>query len=718
MKPRVLLIGVVVAVVLHSCHSASFTKSFGPASTANSKDQALQAPVIQLVRGGSCDAAHGLVGSTSVIDHRDLGNPGRISLLGLPFTFLDQVVFVSPPSYNDVECVVPRIYQNVSSFSTKPGFKLWLAENEKAEVYHGIESIGWVVLESAPGCNYFVGSTTITNNFIQVELPWGSDSYLGKRPWIFQMIQSTNNGADFDMHYDTRPTNIRGFVKTRMSLRDNSARLFQLKLETDRAATSQPVSELVAFLAIDSGCTQTQDKGDSTDFAVMCEKQYGTIVIGGLTFDYALGVAKTAASNMDTQYVSFGTIFSAPPVVLANMQTTLDPTPAEIRTKSISTTQFQFIIEEDKTVDSNVRHESEWVAWLALCPHVTPTPTPTPTPTATPSATPTPTPTSTPTCDPSTAQAVGIVGSTSSVDHHDINSPGRIDLSIYAFSFVDPVVIVGPPTKHDADAVVPRIQHNSVLSGFKLWLAETQTSNVTHGTEEIGYLVLENSVQACTYYVGKTAVTRDFTAVNLPSSSRDVLGARPWIFQMIQSVNNGADANMDASNPPTKDNLRGFVKTRMTLSDNSASRFQLKLETDQDSDTKPSWENVGFLAVNSGCTATQDMGDATDFSQLCTDQFGQITLAGVTYDYLLGVAKGAGSSQTVYFKKTFAANPVVLANLQTSLHTSSAELRVVSRSVSQLEFQIEQGQTRPDQNSVQPHGPEWVAWIAIGKFSS
>eukprot|EP00301_Raphidiophrys_heterophryoidea_P024626 c8063_g1_i1.p1 GENE.c8063_g1_i1~~c8063_g1_i1.p1 ORF type:complete len:719 (-),score=206.15 c8063_g1_i1:65-2188(-) len=704
MKPRVLLIGVVVAVVLHSCHSASFTKSFGPASTANSKDQALQAPVIQLVRGGSCDAAHGLVGSTSVIDHRDLGNPGRISLLGLPFTFLDQVVFVSPPSYNDHEPCVPRLQQ--STDSTKPGYKLWLAENEKAEVYHGIESIGWVVLENGAGCGFYVGSATVTSEFTTIDLPSG----LGNRPWVFTMIQSTNNGADSNMQYDTRPKNLRGFVKTRMSLRDNSARRFQLKLETDEASTVAPSSELVGYLAIDSGCTRTQDKGDASDFSSTCPPDFGVVTLGGTEYDYGVGVVKTTKSQMATQAVGFAQRFGGVPVVLINMQTFADKTPAEIRTISVSQNGFEFIIEEDTTKTKDTTHDSEWVAWLALCVH---TPTPTPTPTATP---PTPTPSPTPTCAIPTSQVAGLVGTASDVDYHDINNPGRINLSNLAFTFVDPVVFVAGPSRNEIDACVPRIQRTTSPDSFKLWLAETQKSDVKHPSESVGYLVLENGA-ACNYYVGKTTVTNAFTAVDLPSPTSAFgvgLGPRPWIFQMIQSANNGATPNIDASNPPN--NLRGYVKPRMTMNDNSPSRFRLKLETDQDSNTAPSWETVGYLAINSGCSKTQAAGDLSDYSTICPAvTSGKIMLGTTLYDYVLGIKKsGVADPDTVQFGSfTFKDRPVVLANMQSFLDSASAEIRIVRISTTGFFFTVEASQDR-DGSVITVHNGEWVAWIAIG----
>lgn len=271
------------------------------------------------------------------------------------------MIVATPPSFNEQFACVPR----VESYGTPPsGYRLWIAEPLNGDVFHVPESVGWLVLDSGASGNHFVGTVTATANWTSVTLP--DTAKTGTRPWIFSFVQSTKNGASADLDYRNPPEGARGFAKPRITLDENSKQTFKVKIEADAISGTKVESETVGFFAIDSGCLATQTKGDSENFANLCTTQYGSLVVGGIAYEYALGIIKTSGKNMALETITFGKTFKEVPIVLANIQTYLGSNPAELRTFATTTTQYQFLLEEDTTTDIDTSHPPEWVAWLAL----------------------------------------------------------------------------------------------------------------------------------------------------------------------------------------------------------------------------------------------------------------------------------------------------------------------------------------------------------------
>jgi len=294
----------------------------------------------------------GLVGQLHYLTSEDKEEPGKIDLRDLGFAFNRPVVLVAPPSFNGPTATVARI----DRVDNPIGYKVWLAEPQISNVPHTYEYSSYLVLDEGFGANYYVGSIDVTggDSYTTVQLP--DSGTLGPRPWIFQFPQTSYNGPSNETF---------GFVKTRMSLNGNSATSFDLLLESYEAERNSSLSEMVGYLAMNSGCSETQVNGDATSFTNMCATQYGRMHLNGAWWDYALGITETVAGQNKPQVVSFGKTFKQTPVVFASMQTSRGRRSAELRTRDINKDAYYFIVEEDMTVKS-LGHVSEWVAWLAI----------------------------------------------------------------------------------------------------------------------------------------------------------------------------------------------------------------------------------------------------------------------------------------------------------------------------------------------------------------
>jgi len=293
----------------------------------------------------------------------------------------------------------------------------------------------------------------------------------------------------------------------------------------------------------------------------------------------------------------------------------------------------------------------------------------------------------------------GALGDLYDLTTSDDNTPGHIDLSGLNFAFTRPVVIVSPPSYNGNTACVLRVGKTALPQGYKVFLAEPDYTNSTHEAETGSYLVLEQGLGS-NYFVGTVQVDSEdgHTKVTLPDSP--ALGLRPWVFQLVQSSTNSS----------------AFVKTRMSLSGNSAREFELWLEADESDRNNTGSAVVGYVAINSGCATTQLDGDSSSFGAVCLNQYGSISLDGHVHDYALGIvdtAAGINNIQIASFGKEFTAPPRVFANMQTARGVRAADLRTKGIDELSFKFVVEEDQSEPIEDK---HPSEWVAWLAIGTF--
>jgi len=312
------------------------------------------------------DAVCGVKGARAFldnIDHRDVNKPGRIDFSSIrTFHFDDPVILMTPPTTTSPNPAVLRV-----QFQTfPPGFKTWLATPYPYDVARTPESSSFVTFEKGVGANYFVGSTDLRgiDGFVKITLP--ERIGLGSRPWVFRQLQSTANGANPAISTTAQPHGLRGYVKTRMSLADNTALTFQLRLEADANPTTAhvPEQETVGYLAIDSGCSQTQAFGDNSNLAEGCGTRYGSLELGGKRYDFALGIYRSSTDPSTVESIQFGKVFQYAPVVLVDLQTSNEAKPLEIRTKTVTPKQYDFVVTSHELAPSP--RLAEWVAWLAI----------------------------------------------------------------------------------------------------------------------------------------------------------------------------------------------------------------------------------------------------------------------------------------------------------------------------------------------------------------
>jgi len=302
----------------------------------------------------------------------------------------------------------------------------------------------------------------------------------------------------------------------------------------------------------------------------------------------------------------------------------------------------------------------------------------------------------------------GALGLITSIDHQDLATPGRINFASLPFSFSNPLVFIGPPSHNGPDACVARIKSNG--SGFKVWLAEAKNHDVWHTIESTSWLAIQSGQSTEGYSAGTITIkgSDGWKTVTLPAE----LGARPWVFQMVQSANNNADPNLQGQ----PNNLRGYVKTRMSLASNLGSSFKLLLQSCEGC-AQPAEETVAYLAVNSGCSKGATDDNDASMPGSCPNKVGSITLGGKTYDTVTGVLRtvsGQQIVQTATFGRTFKEKPVVLANMQTQHGPNPSELRSVDVTTTQFKFIIDED---TNQDSERTHIEELVAFFAIGTFA-
>eukprot|EP00301_Raphidiophrys_heterophryoidea_P003639 c11636_g1_i1.p1 GENE.c11636_g1_i1~~c11636_g1_i1.p1 ORF type:complete len:809 (-),score=153.67 c11636_g1_i1:167-2566(-) len=306
----------------------------------------------------------GDLGLLHYLNYTDNYAPGHVDGSNSAFAFKKGVLIAGPLSYNGKTASVIRVTQ-----ITTQAFQAWFVEapdNSSTTTLHPLEYSSFLLLDKGWGSNYYVGALAVSGHkqWTNLSLPLAG---LGKRPWIFPQIQTAKNGAFFPSNH---PSN--GFVKPRITLQGNSATKAQVLLESYEAYEGDLEEEVVGYLAINSGCEQTQAQGDSSPLGDYCPKaQRGKISINGTEFDYVVGITETSAGVNNYTAVHFNPtngylVFKTPPLVFASMQTYRGSHSAEIRIWDISGAMFFLVIEEDMSKGNSTGHTNEWVAWMAI----------------------------------------------------------------------------------------------------------------------------------------------------------------------------------------------------------------------------------------------------------------------------------------------------------------------------------------------------------------
>ena len=263
---------------------------------------------------------------------KHIGEVGTISNLDrvnrtieLDHTYTNPVVFAMPLSHNGDDPAIARI-TDIQSDS----FSVYVQEAEYEDGSHTRESFSYMVLEAGTwelenGTTLEVG--TIDTNKVSTsgweQLNFEND--FDSSPAILSQVQTDNGGE---------------FIRTRQ--KGASVDGFRLTMEEEEALQhSGHATETVGWLAIESGSGSWS----------------------GL--DYQAGSTGTEIDHTwDT--VTFGQTFDEAPNLLASLSSYNGSDSAGLRYKNLGSSSVRLMVEEDRSLDSEIGHVNESVDFLAI----------------------------------------------------------------------------------------------------------------------------------------------------------------------------------------------------------------------------------------------------------------------------------------------------------------------------------------------------------------
>ncbi|MEM9768705.1 MAG: CAP domain-containing protein [Cyanobacteria bacterium P01_D01_bin.71] len=259
-----------------------------------------------------------------------IGEYGKVSLnhqwrtVTLDDTYRNPVVIVSDPTFNGGDPVATRL-RNVTGNS----FQIRLQEPNYKDGNHTNETVAYVVMEAgdwelADGTQISAGQTNSnrlsSDGFDRVDLT-GFDN----APTVLTQVQ-TDNGSDW--------------VTTRVT--GQSATRFSLVMQEEEALNNGAhARETLGWLAIAPGVANDGD----------------TLLQGGTT-------GRSYTHNRAT--VNFDARFNMAPSLIAKLGSFYGPDPANLRLDSIGKTSFGVRVAEEQSLDAELNHTQESVAFLAL----------------------------------------------------------------------------------------------------------------------------------------------------------------------------------------------------------------------------------------------------------------------------------------------------------------------------------------------------------------
>jgi len=231
-------------------------------------------------------------------------------------------------------------------------FNIWLGEPKCLPPgTHPAETAGYIVLESGQSADHAAGTHDVGSAWVTVPIP-----DLGPNPIIIVGTQSGNLNAGF----------------SQVRLRSVQQSSFQAKVMIAEESPSSTVAlETIGYLVLRTDCTQSYC-GCSENHE-SCVAKNGTVSIDGRSYTYEAGFVYTKNTRPESSTDGRSTTvqfkaatFSQQPVLMVNIQTYKGSDPASVRIGSVSTTSFDFIIDEDECKDTEKEHASEWVAYYAF----------------------------------------------------------------------------------------------------------------------------------------------------------------------------------------------------------------------------------------------------------------------------------------------------------------------------------------------------------------
>ena len=151
----------------------------------------------------------------------------------------------------------------------------------------------------------------------------------------------------------------------------------------------------------------------------------------------------------------------------------------------------------------------------------------------------------------------------------------------YTKAFVDPVVVVGPPTDTDPDPVTVRVK-NRTATGFDVRLDEWDYQDDAHSAETVTFMVVERGRHTLPGGKVLEAGTVELTGSSFSTVDfKQIIPTAPIVVSQIVSTNGSMAASSRSQNV-------------------SNSSFEIQLEVEEANGSADSSESVDYIAVEQG----------------------------------------------------------------------------------------------------------------------
>ncbi len=263
---------------------------------------------------GAPDQAIGEAGRATVSQ----ADADRWHTVHLGGTYADPVVVLSPLSFNGAQPAAPRV-RNVTSSS----FEFQIDEWDYLDGGHVAETVSYVVMES--GRHVLPdGRVVEAGNFAAVDHDWQAVGFA-------QAFASTPTVLSQTVSYDGPDA-----VVTRHQGIDANG--FDVRLQEQQTGGTH-LGESVAFIAVEPGADADGEAGATPD-----------------------------AVTHDWHTLTFRQSYSAPPVMLAAMQSFDGSDTAALRYRDLGANAVELFVEEESSYDPETRHCNETVGYALFAP--------------------------------------------------------------------------------------------------------------------------------------------------------------------------------------------------------------------------------------------------------------------------------------------------------------------------------------------------------------
>ncbi len=349
----------------------------------------------------------------------------------------------------------PAISINVEEKSTQGEDGCSLHDYELTRIWTATDICGNIAVDSQ---QVKIRDITAPDIFRIYTLPNGKKMVAG----VMENVNQNWKTISLPIDFPTKPLIFSQVITTKENtpvttrIRNVSTSQFELKLQEEEGEDNRHIRESIAWIAIEEG-------NQTTDFPLETQRISLT------------NAWKTV--NFDGNYAVFPSLFG-------QMQTINDSDPAALRFRNPNLNNIQIQIEEESSVNSNVIHQNEEIAFLGIDHGID-----------------------------LTDEKGAIFGETGSVSVDEQWITVTTNQTYY-----NPVVLAGIPQHIGGDPGVVRIR-NVTPNSFDIQFQEWNYRDGGHTFEYVSYLVMEGSIPLdasimCEYGTDSLEIGKDIIAID------------------------------------------------------------------------------------------------------------------------------------------------------------------------------------------------------------